>query len=183
MTSSWTHSLAALTLITFMASGCAHPSTETRSNGMTERIQGDNKRGVRRLFETFNDADLGSIDTLVGPTYVTAQGDKGPAGFKAVVMGLRAAFPDIRYTVDDLISEGDQVAVRWHWTGTHRGPFRGFPPTGKSVTTTGAGIFRMTDGKIVAAVLETDRLGFLEQIGAVPAGAGRGPRPTSPPAP
>jgi len=152
------------------------------SEQMSEQIRNDNKRTVGRLFETFNsDADLTLVDQLVGPDYVGAQGDKGPAGFKTVVVGLRTAFPDIRYTLDDVVAENDQVAVVWHWTGTHRGPFRGFPATGKAVSNRGAGIFRLKDGKVVAAVLETDRLGFLEQIGAVPEGAGRGPRQAAPP--
>ena len=144
------------------------------------QIREQNKQSVQTLFETFNHGDLSPIETLVGPEYVGAQGDKGPAGFKAVVVGLRTAFPDLHYTLDDVMAEGDQVAVRWHWTGTHRAPFRVFPATGKAVTNTGAGIFRLRDGKIVTAVLEKDRLGFLEQIGAVPEGAGRGPRPAAP---
>jgi steroid delta-isomerase-like uncharacterized protein len=126
------------------------------------------------LFEAFNDGGLGVVDELVGPEYVGAQGDTGPAGFQAVVAGLRAAFPDIHYTLDDVVAEDDRVAVRWHWTGTHRGTFRGFPATGKTIANTGAGVFRFQDGQIVTAVLETDRLGFLEHIGAVPQGIGRG---------
>ena len=145
----------------------------------TAQLRDQNKQSVRTLFETFNHGDLGPIDRLVGPEYQGAQGDRGPAGFKVVVTGLRTAFPDIHYTLDDVIAEGDQVAVRWHWTGTHQAPFRAFPATGKAVTNTGAGIFHLKDGKIVAGVLETDRLGFLEQIGAVPEGVGRGPRPTA----
>lgn len=140
-----------------------------------------NKRSVSQLFQTFNQGDLTAIDRLVGPEYVGAQGDKGPAGFKAVVVGLRTAFPDLHYTVEDVVAEGDRVAVRWRWTGTHAAPFRAFPATGKAVTNTGSGIFRLAGGKIVAATLETDRLGFLEQIGAVPpgvgGGGGGGPRP------
>ena len=144
---------------------------------MTTETREQNRRSVERLFATFNQGDLGVVDELVGPEYVGAQGDRGPAGFKTVVVGLRTAFPDLHYTVDDLVAERDQVAVRWHWTGTHRGPFRAFPATGKAVSNTGAGIFRLKDGKIVEALLETDRLGFLQQIGAVPEDAGRGPRP------
>jgi predicted ester cyclase len=147
---------------------------------MSEQTREQNKRVVVNLFETFNEGDLGPVDELVGPEYVGAQGDRGPAGFKAVVVGLRAAFPDLRYTLDDVVGEGDQVAVRWHWTGTHRGAFRAFPATGKAVTNTGGGLFRIEHGKVISAVLETDRLGFLEQIGAVPENVGRGPRPTSP---
>src|SRR4051794_5019194 len=182
MTFGCTRSLWGVALATLLASGCAHSST-TRRNAMSEQITEDNKGNVRRLFETFNNADLATIDALVGPEYVGAQGDKGAAGFKSVVVGLRAAFPDLHYTVDNVLAEGDQVAVRWHWTGTHQGSFRGFPPTGKAVTNTGAGIFRLGGGKIVASVLETDRLGFLEQIGVVPEGVGRGARPPAGPRP
>jgi steroid delta-isomerase-like uncharacterized protein len=174
-----TDHITGLALAALVACACAHPST-TRSEPMTDQIQAANKRSVGKLFETFNQGDLGPVDELVGPEYVGAQGDKGPAGFKAVVVGLRTAFPDLRYTVDDIVAEGDQVAVRWHWTGTHQGPFRTFSATGKAVSNTGAGIFRLRDGKIVAAALETDRLGFLEQIGAVPPNVGRGPQPTAP---
>jgi len=150
---------------------------------MSTESSNDNKRNVQDLFETFNRGDLSQVDALVAPEYVGAQGDRGPAGFKAVVVGLRAAFPDLHYTIDDLVADGDRVAVRWHWTGTHRGPFRGFPPTGKTVSNSGTGIFTVRQGKIVAANLETDRLGFLEQIGVVPEGVGRGPRPQAPSAP
>lgn len=145
-----------------------------RAIGTSDQIREENRRKVTMLFEAFNDGGLGVVDELVGPEYVGAQGDTGPAGFKAVVAGLRAAFPDIHYTLDDVVAEGDQVAVRWHWTGTHRGAFRGFPATGKTIANTGAGVFRFQDGQIVTAVLETDRLGFLEHISAVPAGIGRG---------
>lgn len=150
---------------------------------ITDQTREENKHTVTRLFETFNQGDLGLVDQLVGPGYVGAQGDQGPAGFKAVVAGLRAAFPDLHYVIDDLVAEDQQVAVRWHWSGTHLGPFRAFPATGKPVSNTGLGIFRVAGGKIVAATLETDRLGFLEQIGAIPANAGRPPRPVAPPQP
>jgi steroid delta-isomerase-like uncharacterized protein len=173
--------LPLIALAAAVGCGCAHPTT--RSMAMSAETRDDNKRSVANLFETFNRGDLSQVDALVGPEYVGAQGDKGPAGFKTVVVGLRTAFPDLHYTVDDLVADGDRVAVRWHWTGTHRGPFRGFPPTGKTVSNSGTGIFRLRDGKIVGADLETDRLGFLEQIGVVPEGVGRGPRPTVPASP
>jgi predicted ester cyclase len=164
-------------LAALAAAACTTPnSRSTHMTHETTEATDQNKQLVERLFETFNHGDLGIVDTLVGDEYVGAQGDKGPAGFKAVVAGLRAAFPDLHYTLDEVIAEGDRVAVRWHWTGTHQGTFRKFAATGKAVTNTGAGIFRLRGGKIVAAELETDRLGFLEQIGAVPAGVGGGPR-------
>jgi len=145
---------------------------------MSDPLRDENKRNVETLFASFNDGgDLGQLARLVSPDYVGPQGDKGPAGFRAVIVGLRNAFPDIHYTIDDVLADGDRVAVRWHWTGTHKGPFRGFPATGHAVSNPGLGIFRLAGGKIVAATLETDRLGFLEQVGAVPKNVGLGPRP------
>ena len=130
----------------------------------------DNKRCVTTLFETcFNAGDLGLLDELVSPEYVGPRGTRGPAGFREIVVGLRTAFPDIHYTIEDILADGDKVAVRWTWSGTHQAAFRAFGATGKAVSNTGTGIFRLRAGTIVGAVLETDRLGFLQQVGAVPA--------------
>jgi len=143
---------------------------------MSDQIREGNKRHVEKLFDDcFNRGDLAALEELVAPEYTGVQGGKGPAGFNSVVVSLRTGFPDIHYTVDDLVAEDDRVAVRWHWTGTNNGPYRAFPPTGKSFTNPGVGIFRFKDGKIVAATLETDRLGFLQQMGAVPPNVGAGP--------
>jgi predicted ester cyclase len=145
---------------------------------MSDQTRDENRRSVEKLFETgFNQGDLAVLDELVSPEYVGSQGEKGPAGFRGIAVGLRAAFPDIHYTLDDAIAEGDRVAVRWHWTGTHTGKFRTYPPTGKLLTNTGAAIFRLKDGKIAAASLETDRLGFLMQVGALPSAIVPVPRP------
>jgi len=143
---------------------------------MSDETRDDNKRTIDRLFDRcFNQGDLALLDELVAPEYVGPQDTRGPNGFRGIVAGLRTGFPDIHYTLDDVLAEGDRVAVRWHWTGTNTGPFRAFPPTGKSFTNPGVGIFQLRGGKIVAATLETDRLGFLQQIGAVPEGVGGGP--------
>src|SRR5689334_9364134 len=173
-------SATGLAFAVLAACGCAHPSPNSRSSTMSDQTRDENKRSVETLFDNcFNQGDLGLLDKLVAPDYVGPQGSKGPDGFKGIVVGLRGGFPDIHYTVDDLIAEGDRVAVRWHWTGTNKGQFRAFPPTGKTFTNPGVGIFQFKDGRIVAATLETDRLGFLEQMGVVPAGVGLGPRPAA----
>ena len=128
-----------------------------------------NKKAVEELFEAcFNQGQHQVLDKLLSPDYVGAQGEKGPEAFKRTVMGLKTAFPDIHYAVNDVVAEGDKVAVRWRWSGTHQGPFRTFAPTGKAMTNTGTAIFQLRDGKIVAASLETDRLGFLQQMDIVP---------------
>ena len=146
---------------------------------MPDPTRDENKRKVDQLFDTcFNRGDLGLLDELVSPDYIGAQGDRGPAGFKGIVAGLRTAFPDIHYTVDDVVADSDKVAVRWRWSGTHQGAFRAFPATHKSFSSTGTGIFRFQGGKIVAATLETDRLGFLQQMGVVPPDAVLNTRPS-----
>lgn len=128
-----------------------------------------NKRTVRRLFEEgFNRRDYATIDELVDTEYADSSGARGPGAFRQVIDGLSHAFPDIRYTVEDLVAEDDRVAVRWYWSGTHRAPFRGLAPTERSLTNSGVAIFRLRAGKITAATLETDRLGFLQSIGVVP---------------
>lgn len=154
------HSLA---LAAALALAACHT---TRSTPMT--TQDDNKTAVRRLFEDgFNTGRADVIDQVVAADYEDATHARGPAAFQAVMTRLRGAFPDLRYTLDELIADGDRVAVRWHWTGTHRGVFRGVAPTERSLTNTGTAILRLHGGKIVAASLETDRLGFLQAIGVV----------------
>jgi predicted ester cyclase len=79
---------------------------------------------------------------------------------------LRAAFPDMTTTLEHLLGEGDLVAVRHIWRGTHEGDYEGIAPTGRQVTFTGADIYRIVDGKIVEEWSEFDELGILRQLGA-----------------
>jgi steroid delta-isomerase-like uncharacterized protein len=177
MTTTAVRTTLALALAVIAACACAQPSTRSTTMNQEATTRDQNRHEVETLFQTFNDGDLGRLDQLIAPQYVGPRGDTGPAGFREVIAGLRTAFPDLHYAIDDLVAEADQVAVRWHWTGTHTAPFRGYAPTGKRVTNPGMAIFRLKDGKIVAGALETDRLGFLQQIGVVPPNAGLGPAP------
>jgi steroid delta-isomerase-like uncharacterized protein len=112
---------------------------------------------------------------LVTADYVGQRGEKGPAGFGRNVEELRVGFPDIRFMVEDLVAEGDRVAVRWTWSGTQTGQFREIPPTNKRVSNNGMAFYKMRDGKVFRTWVETDRLGVLQQLGVVPAGVGGGP--------
>ena len=136
---------------------------------MTNDHRDDNRQAVRRLFEQgFNQRSAAAFDELIADAYTDPAGARGADAFKQVLGRLSGAFPDLRYTIDDLVADGDRVAVRWHWTGTHLGAFRGVAPTERAVTNSGAAIFRLEGGRVVAATLETDRLGFLQAIGVVP---------------
>ena len=132
-----------------------------------------NRAVVRRLYEdALSTGRLELLDQLVSEGYEGPAGQKGPAGFAETIRELRQAFPDIRWTVEDLVAEGDRVAVRSTWRGTHKGRFREFPASDKQVTNSGVAIYQFEDGKIVRAWVQTDRLGFLQQLGVVPHGLG-----------
>ena len=136
----------------------------------------ENAQLVRRLYtEYLNTGATERLGEIISPQFVGVGPATGPAAFGGVITTLRGAFPDLIYTVEDVVAEGDRVAVRWTWRGTHQHAFRSFAPTGKQVTNIGFAIFQVADGKLTRAWLETDRLGFLQAIGAVPYDPAFGP--------
>ena len=89
---------------------------------------------------------------------------QGPRPIKQLVAMFRSGFPDLEFTVEDTISEGDRVVVRWAATGTHKGDFLGLPPTGRSGTLPGCDILRVSSEQIVESWPFYDRLTMLEQM-------------------
>jgi steroid delta-isomerase-like uncharacterized protein len=87
---------------------------------------------------------------------------------------MMVAFPDLDRKVDDLVAEGDRVVARWSATGTQTGPFMGMPPSGKVATNSGITIFRISGGRIVEEWSESDMLGLLQQVGALPSPGDQG---------
>ena len=136
---------------------------------MSSAVLQKNKQVVQQIYEVvINERKPELTAELVSPDYVGPQGERGPGGFNANIQGLTAGFPDIRFRIEDLLVEGDRVVVRWAWTGTHSGAFRGIAPTGRRVSTTGIVLYQLRDGKVVRNWLENDRLGILQQLGVVP---------------
>ena len=138
---------------------------------------GDLSEASRRLLEeSFNEGTVELIDQLVAPEAVNHDPAtparlrelRGPDVFKRTVSMYRAAFPDVRIMVDDVIATDDKVVLRWHSEGTHDGELQGLAPTGARVSVTGIGIDRWKDGKIVEAWSEWDNLGLARQLGAAP---------------
>jgi predicted ester cyclase len=129
------------------------------------------RRIVRRYFdEAHNGGDTSVVDELVAPTYQPG----GPEGEKRLIAGAHAAFPDLRYAIDDLLAaEGETVVVRWTARGTHRGRFRGIAPTGLEVSWGGITIYRLAGGQLVAGWSKSDQLGLLQQLGATVVAPGR----------
>ncbi len=127
---------------------------------------------VNCLFAECLNADLSVADQLVSPDFTGPSG-KGPEGFKAMISPLRQGFPDLHFAIQEMVAEDSRVVVRWTSHGTHGGMFAGTAPTGRQVSNEGIGIYRVEDGKIVESWSQVDRLGVLQQIGALP-NIGRG---------
>jgi steroid delta-isomerase-like uncharacterized protein len=134
----------------------------------------ENKDLVRAAFAPL-ETIIATHDELYGPEWVGRFPGMPPldaAGHLQYSEAMVVAFPDIDRTVEDLVAEGDKVVARWTARGTHTGDFQGLPPTGKVATSSGITIFRIADGKIVEEWSESDMLGLLQQIGAIPSGGG-----------
>lgn len=92
----------------------------------------------------------------------------GLAGLKDVLLGMRLAFPDMYWSVEEQIEEGDRVLSRFKWTGTHRGEFLGIPATERRVEVWGMVIDRFVDGRIKETRIIMDSLGLMAQLGKFP---------------
>lgn len=120
---------------------------------------------VRRLYENcFNTGNLDLVPEMIATDFVSSRGEHGQAEFAANIAGLRKAFPDVHFVIEDIFGAADRVAVRWSFTATHSGPFAGFTATGKAVTQQGNVIYRIMDGKIAQAWVQIDRLGLMQQL-------------------
>jgi steroid delta-isomerase-like uncharacterized protein len=151
-------------------------------------VSEENKALVRRLVaEVWNAGDLDVIDELLAPEWVrhdpaAPEELRGPDGFRRFVEMYRSAFPDIRFTVEDQVAEGDKVATRWSAVGTHQEELMGMPPSGNRAEVTGITLERISGGKFVESWDQHDALGMMRQLGFVPESespwsrATRGPR-------
>ena len=93
---------------------------------------------------------------------------RGPAGYLAVIGMMRGGFPDIQWTLEEMIAEDDKVAARFTMRGTHQGSFFGVPPTGKTIAVQAMNFYRLSGGQFIEERGQPDLLGLLQQIGAVP---------------
>jgi steroid delta-isomerase-like uncharacterized protein len=138
-----------------------------------------NKALVRRWFQAFNDRDLPAEGAARAADFAAhVPGGPGPLdgeGWEAFVATFFAGFPDFRLDLEDVLAEGDRVAVRWTFRGTHTGEFLGVAPTGKPVSMSAIEVNRVADGKVAEHWVALDQLGLLQQLGALPA-PGRGGR-------
>ena len=133
----------------------------------------ENKALVRREYEeVWNQGKLDVIDEIYTADFVGhipgSPDIHGLEGIKTIANMFYTAFPDMQYTIEDMIAEGDKAAVRWTLTGTHKGELMGIPPTGVQVSFTGNTIIRFAGGKYVELWSSWEARGMWQQLGVDP---------------
>jgi steroid delta-isomerase-like uncharacterized protein len=148
--------------------GTARPSDPRRMHAEA------NKQVVRRFVDEYQTAaNEQSFAELLHPEVVDRSRPPGIAegaeGVRQQFEAFRAAFPDFHAVIHDQIAEGDKVVTRKVFHGTHRGELMGIPPTGREVQIEVIDIVRIAGGQIVEHWNVVDRLGLLQQLGALDA--------------
>lgn len=144
------------------------PVVAARAESSTEA----NKALIRRLIdEAFNAGNLNVIPEALADDYLDHQAGpgapRGPEALIRFVIAFRATLPDVEVTVEDLVAEGDRVALRVTWRGTQLGPLGNVPATGKPVAFVGYHVYRIEDGKLAEHWGLQDDLGLLLQLGVI----------------
>jgi steroid delta-isomerase-like uncharacterized protein len=142
-----------------------------------------NKDLVGRLYTLINEGRVAQVADLIAPDYqehdpLPGQGSGQEGAVERFLMITTSLAP--RFTVEDLIAEGDRVVVRWTNAGTHVGDFADIPATGRPFTIAGIDIYRVGDGQLCEHWHVIDQLGMLGQLRLLPQGA-EGPRSSAAP--
>jgi steroid delta-isomerase-like uncharacterized protein len=130
----------------------------------------ENKAIAHAFFQkAWGEGDLSLAEQTFDPDVMDHfEKRKGLDGVKEVIVNFRTAFPDLKFTLEDEIAEGDKVVHRWSMEGTHKAPLMGIPATDKHAVWTGTTTVRFVDGKIVERWANVDVFGLLSQLGVIP---------------
>ncbi len=133
-------------------------------------IEDDKAVAAAVVERVMNQGDLAAVDEYYAPGYVEHDAlppaiPPGLEGIRQLSGMLRAAFPDLHYSVDDVMAEGDKVVQRVTGSGTMHGPLFGLPATGRSASWSEIHISRFDGGKVAEHWSVTDQLGMLQQLG------------------
>lgn len=129
---------------------------------------------LRVVDEAWNKGHLDALDELHSTDYIEHHAPfpdvEGLDAFKQMVANAHKTYPDFQITIHELILEGNKLAARWSWTGTHLGQTRqlSIPPTGKQITLTGAHILHIEGHKLSEGWQFADDLGLMQQLGLAP---------------
>jgi steroid delta-isomerase-like uncharacterized protein len=129
----------------------------------------ENKELVRHVVDLWNRRELDAFFRLLAPGYIEhlPTGDIHLNQLKEYAREFFTAFPDIQFTIEDIIAEGDRVAAFINWKGTHRGTYMGIPATGKKIDITNAVIVKIAAGKWAEFWNVTD-MRLIQQLGVIP---------------
>ena len=136
-------------------------------------VQEHNTTLAQRVWdEVWHKGNFNALDEILDPQFVRHDSNRselrGREPNEQFIRRVRGAFPDLRYTIDEVIASDDKVITRYHFQGTHLGDTLGFPPTGRKVNYSGILIQRFLDGKMVEQWTEADLLGLFQQLGVIP---------------
>ena len=127
----------------------------------------------KQFVQFINTADENLAQQLISPVarfYVPGQPEplQGPKGYLMIIAMMRGGFPDIQWTIEDMITENDKAALRFTMRGTHQGLFFGVPSTDRKIVVQAMNFYRLADDQIIEEFGQPDMLGLLTQIGAIP---------------
>jgi steroid delta-isomerase-like uncharacterized protein len=166
-TKSTKSALSLALVVALTGTAAAHP------NGGPGGPRGQERRILRlvdQYLEVINDQDLGRFPEVFAADYLvdsTAGTYVGLPTFTGLMAALYTALPDIYYTLDEVIVDGETAVVRYHYTGTNLGSFLGLPATGDVITCRGLEIDRFEDGLMVESRNFTDYYCLLSSLGAL----------------
>lgn len=134
-----------------------------------------NARRMRRLFdEAWTAGNTEIVDDIVSEEFVFTRGGEiqegGPELYRDLIESTREMFPDMSYSIDDVVvgDGGDTVVLRWTVTGTHEGTYQGIEGTGQEIEMEGLELNKFEDGKLVETCTHPHWAGFLEDVGVLP---------------
>ncbi len=147
----------------------SQPTSSMNAGVATER----NKAAMKKFERMINTADEALSEELVAPdapffTPASAEPLYGGKGYLSVVKWMRKGFSDVQWKLEEMVAEGNVVAVRWTLTGTHDGVFLGIPPTGRKISCSVMNFYTFNaEGKVISDVAAEGMIGILRGIGAL----------------
>lgn len=127
------------------------------------------KEIIHLLYDSvLNKKQYEKLPEIFSPEYTNPAGIKVAAGFQETILELTNAFPDAQWEVKEIIAGENKVVVKQKFTGTHKNKFQSIRPTGKTVSADGIVTYEFKNDKIIGSQVQTDRLGFLQQLGVLP---------------